>query len=206
MLAWESAHLPKRFARSGSGIAYGTGGVTAPYDMFTLPPVTRVLDSRGMLVEAVAVGANTTDVRVDAQVTWIKARLAASIIPASKVHAVTLTLLKSPNSKAKPPKPVTITGKAKVAALVQLVNGMQSASAAEISCPALEDGGLNLTFAAKAGGRALAVSAISLDDCEFTNLTIGGRQYALGGPGPDYGHTVAVKAVHIAGLTWKVPN
>jgi hypothetical protein len=205
VLAWESAHLPKRFARTGSGTVTGAGGVSASYDMYTLAPVAGVLDSRGMLVEAVAVGAKTTDVRVDAQVTWRPARLAASMIPLSKVKAVTLTLVPGPNGHAKPPKPVTVTGPARVAALVKLVNSVPSASAAEYSCPGYDNGALNLAFAAKPGGHPLAVTAISLAGCEFTSLTIGGIQYALGGPGPDNGHDLAVKAVRSAGLTWKVP-
>ncbi len=63
-----------------------------------------------------------------------------------------------------------------------------------------------MTFAAKPGAHALATAAISLDACEYTTLTIGGHHYNLGGPGPDYGHTVAVKATRAAGLTWKIPG
>jgi hypothetical protein len=129
------------------------------------------------------------------------------MIPSGDVHAVTLTLVPSPNGHSKPPKPVSVTAKAKVAALVKLVNTMQSASPAIYEgCQPIDEGALTLTFAAKPGAHALATAAISLDACEYTTLTIGGHHYNLGGPGPDYGHTVAVKAIRAAGLTWKIPG
>jgi hypothetical protein len=201
VLAWESHHAPKPFTRTGSG------GTNSRYDMYALPAVTRVLDSRGMLVTVIPAGANTTDVRVDAQVTWVPARAAASMIPSGDVHAVTLTLIPAPDGHGKPPKPANVTATAKVAALVKLVNTMQSASPAiYYGCQPIDEGALTVTFAAKAGAHALATAAISLDACEYTALTIGGQHYNLGGPGPDYGHTVAVKAVHAAGLAWKIPG
>ena len=202
VLAWESHHAPKSFARSGSGSAAG-----GRFEMYTLTAITRVLDSRGMLVEAIPAGANTTDVRVDAQVTWVPARPAASMIPSGDVHAVTLTLAPPPNGHSKPPQSMSVTAKAGVAALVKLVNTMQSASPAEyMGCQPSNFGTLTLTFAAKPGGQALATAAISLEACEYTTLTIGGHDYSLGGPGPDYGHTVAVKATRAAGLTWNIPG
>ena len=201
VLAWESEHAPKPFTRTGSG------GTNSRYDMYALPAITRVLDSRGMLVTVIPAGANTTDVRVDAQVTWVPARAAASMIPSGDVHAVTLTLIPAADGHGKPPKPASATATAKVAALVKLVNTMQSASPAMYAgCQPIDEGTLTVTFAAKPGARVIATAAISLDACEYTVLTIGGQHYNLGGPGPDYGHTVAVKAVRAAGLTWKIPG
>lgn len=200
VLTWESHHAPKRFTRTG-------GGTIPHYDMYELPAITRVLDSRGMLVTVIPAGANTTDVRVDAQVTWVPARAAASMIPSGDVHAVTLTLVPSPNGHGKPPTPVSVTAKAKVDALVKLINTVQSASpAVYMGCQPADYGALTLAFAAKPGGQTLATAVISLEACEYTALTIGGHHYNLGGPGPDYGHTVAVKATRAAGLTWKIPG
>ena len=207
VLAWESHHAPKSFARTGSGSSTAAGGVSIRFDMYTLPAITRLLDSRGMLVEVIPAGANTTDVRVDAQVTWVPARAAASMIPSGDVHAVTLALAPPPNGHSKPPTPVSVTAKAKVAALVRLVNTMQSASPTIYAgCQPIDYGALTLTFAAKPGAHALATAAISLEACGYTTLTIGGHHYSLGGPGPDYAHTVAVKATRAAGLTWKIPG
>jgi hypothetical protein len=201
VLAWESHHAPKPFTRTGGG------GTNSRYDMYALPAITRVLDSRGMLVTVIPSGANTTDVRVDAQVTWVPARAAASMIPSGDVHAVTLTLAPASNGHSKPPKSVSVTAKAKVAALVELVNTMQSASPAIYAgCQPIGYGELTLSFAAKPGAPALATAAISLDACEYTTLAIGGHSYNLGGPGPDYGHPVAVKATRAAGLAWKIPG
>ncbi len=201
VLTWETHHAPKSFTRTGGGRA------DSRYDMYALPAITRVLDSRGMLVTVTPAGANTTDVRVDAQVTWVPARAAASMIPSGDVHAVTLTLSPAPGGHGKPPKPASVTATATVAALVKLVNTMQSASPAIYAgCQPIDEGSLTLTFAARPGAQALAAAVISLDACEYTTLTIGGQHYNLGGPGPDYGHTAAVKAVRAAGVAWKIPG
>lgn len=200
VLTWETHHAPKPFTRTGSG--------SIPrFDMYALPAITRVLDSRGMLVTVIPAGVNMTDVRVDAQVTWVPARAAASMIPPGDVRAVTLTLVPLRDGHGKPPTPAIVTAKAKVAALVKLTNTMQSASPAVYAgCQPMDYGSLTLAFAAKPGGQTLANAAISLDACEYTALAIGGHHYDLGGPGPDYGHTVAVKAVRAAGLTWRIPG
>jgi hypothetical protein len=84
---------------------------------------------------------------------------------------------------------------------------MQSASPAIYAgCQPASYGTLTLAFAAKPGAPALATATVSLEACEYTTLAIGGHHYNLGGPGPDYGHTVAVKAMGAAGLTWKIPG
>jgi hypothetical protein len=66
VLAWEKAHLSHRFfaGQSGSG---QDGQVVYWADGFTLPAITGVLDSRTLLVEAVAAGGGKTDLRVDAR-------------------------------------------------------------------------------------------------------------------------------------------
>jgi hypothetical protein len=210
VLAWESRHLPSRFARMGSGSTTVGSGVTEWYDMFSLS-ATSVLDSRQLLVAAISAGAKTTDLRVDAQVTWLPARPAGSMVDSASVHAVTFTLIPPVNGGAKPPKPATVTGKAKVAALVKLINSVPSASPAVYNCGPDDGSALKLTFSAnpgsaQPGNSGLAVSTSSLSGCVYTSLTVGGHTYQLGGPGLGNGPALAAKAVHIAGLTWKLPG
>jgi hypothetical protein len=66
VLAWETKHLPHRFAADGSGSSGAPGPAAELFDTFSLRAVYGVLDSRGLLVQAVADG-NQTAVRVDAQ-------------------------------------------------------------------------------------------------------------------------------------------
>jgi hypothetical protein len=56
VLAWETKHLPHRFAADGSGSSGAPGPAAELFDTFSLPAVYGVLDSRGLLVQAVADG------------------------------------------------------------------------------------------------------------------------------------------------------
>ena len=103
----------------------------------------------------------------------------------------------------RPPAPVTITDPAKVRALVALIDGLPLFPPATYSCPAAFGDALVLTFRATAGGPALAVATIETSGCEGIDFTIGVKeQPGLGGPG--VGVPVAVQAVKIAGLNWKI--
>jgi hypothetical protein len=203
LLAWEQAHLPHRFSADGSGSGQD-GQVVYWGDGFSLPAVTGVLDSRTLLVEAVAAGGGKTDLRVDAQVTWIPARPATEAVP-SAARAVTLSLLPNMNSHAKLPGPVTITKPDQVRALAALIDGLPEFPPGMYSCPAAFGDALVLTFRARPAGPALAVATVELSGCEGVDFTIGVKQQpGLGGP--EEGRTVAAQAVKIAGLNWQLPN
>jgi hypothetical protein len=59
VLAWEAGHLPRRFSAEGSGSSGAPGPEAESFEVFSLPAVTGVLDSRGLLVQAVADGKQT---------------------------------------------------------------------------------------------------------------------------------------------------
>jgi hypothetical protein len=203
LLAWERKHLSHRFSPGASGSGQD-GDVTYWGDEFTLPAITGVLDSRTLIVEAVAAGGGQTDLRVDAQVTWIPSRPATEVVP-SAARAVTLTVKPNMNSTAKPPAPVTITKLGRVRALAALINGLPEFPPGMYSCPADFGDALVLTFRAHPGGPALAVATVELSGCEGVGFTVGGkRQPGLGGPGD--GSAVATQALKIAGLTWTLPG
>jgi hypothetical protein len=203
VLAWETAHLSHRFSAGQSGSGQD-GQVVYWADGFTLPAITGVLDSRTLLVEAIAAGGGKTDLRVDAQVTWIPARPASELVP-SAARAVTLSLLPNLNSGAKPPGPATITKPDQVRALAALINGLPEFPPAVYSCPAGFAGELVLTFRARPAGPALAVVTVELSGCQGVDVTIGGKPQPRLGDLAE-GRPVAAQALKIAGLDWRLPS
>jgi hypothetical protein len=204
VLGWEKAHLPPWFSDDGSGSG-SDGDVFFWGDDFSLPAITGVLDSRALEVTAVAAGDGKTDLRVDAQVTWIPARPASEVVP-SAARAVTLSLLPNINVHTPLPGPVTITDPAKVRALAALIDGLPLFPPGAYNCPAAFGDALVLTFRARPVGTApaLAVATAELSGCEGIDFTVGATQEpALGGP--DDGRPVAAQALKIAGLPWKLP-
>jgi hypothetical protein len=195
VLSWEKAHLPGRFARSGSGTV-GVPPVTWS-DEFTLPPVTGVLDWRELAVEAAAAGGGRTDLRVDAEVTWLPAKPAAERVP-PEATAVTISAVPGFMVGAKVPAPVTITDPAKVSRIASLVNGLSLIRPGGFNCPMDRGRAVRLTFRASAEGPALAIVSAGLTGCEGVTFTAGGtRQPMLAG-----GAALARQVLTIAGLSW----
>jgi hypothetical protein len=202
VLAWEEKHVSHRFSTTtGSGRSWGPDFVTW-FQTFTLPDIRGVLDSRLLLV-TVAQDGDRTAIRVDGQVTWQPARPAGEKVPAA-ARAVTIAMKLGFNQDGrKPPKPVTITDRAKVGALKALINGLLPFPPGMFSCPADFADGLVLTFRAGPRAPALAVAAVGLSGCDAVGLTIGGKsQPALAGPGTDTGAAI----LKTAGLSWKIPS
>jgi hypothetical protein len=200
VLAWEAKHVPQRYTSEGTASVTGPGGRGSIWsDMFSLPEVTGVLDSRELVVEVVQDGAKTA-IRVDAQVTWQPAVPAGEKVPAA-VKAVTISMNLGLNQRGKkPPKPVTVTGPAKVSELRALINSLPLSPPGMLSCPAAFGDDLRLTFRGRPDGPALAVATDLLSGCPMVDLTIGGKsEPALSGAsGP--------QILKIAGLSWKIPT
>jgi hypothetical protein len=213
VLSWVDKHIPGGFTPDGSETgSTGTGAANILADTFALPSVPGVLNSRQLIVEVVAAGGGQTDIRVDAEVIWLRPRTPTETLPAG-ISAVTLTLRPDMNVHNIPPKPVTVTDAAKVRELIALINGLPTFPAGSYSCP--EDGGarLVLTFSAHVGATvgatasapATATATVSLEGCEGVDLVIGGAQQpGLGSP--DGGRQVAGQALKIAGLSWNLAH
>ena len=201
VLAWEARHLPRRFSSTGGGTTYGRNIATTWSQVFSLPGIHGVLDSRELVVLVVQDG-DKTAIRVDAQVAWQPARPATEKVPAA-AKAVTISIDPGLNQGGrKPQKPVTITDPAKVRALTALINGLALFPPGVFDCPRDFGGNLVLTFRAGPRTPALAVATVDLSGCDGVDLTIGGKpQPTLAGPGTDSGPQI----LRLAGLSWKIP-
>ncbi len=201
VLAWEARHLSHRFSSAGAGTSYGRNIATTWYQVFSLPGIRGVLDSRELVVLVVQDG-DKTAIRVDAQVAWQPARPASEKVPAA-AKAVTISIDPGLNQGGrKPQQPVTISDPAKVRALTALINGLTLFPPGAPDCPADFGGNLVLTFRAGPRTPALAVATVDLSGCDGVDLTIGGKpQPALAGPGTDSGPQI----LRLAGLSWKIP-
>jgi len=201
VLAWEAKHVSHRFSFQGTGSVSNLGNDTESLraDMFTLPDITGVLDSRELVVQVVPDG-DKTAIRVDAQVTWQPARPAIEKIPAT-AKAVTISLdLGMNQGSRKPPKPVTITDPAKVKELRTLINSLPLTPPGVFHCPLGFGDSLGLTFRARPGAAALAVATVLLSGCAGVDLTIGGKSQ------PVLAGLSGTQIFKIAGLSWKIPT
>jgi hypothetical protein len=199
VLAWEAAHVSHRYSFEGTGSVSGTAGSEQIWsDMFSLPVITGVLDSRELAVEVVQDG-DKTAIRVDAQVTWQPATPPSEKVPAA-AKAVTISMDLGLNQGGKkPPKPVTVTDPAEVGELRALINSLPLAPPGMFSCPAGFGDNLVLTFRARPGGPALAVATDLLSGCRGVGLTIGGKSQ------PGLSGASGTQILKIAGLPWKIP-
>src|SRR5262249_60329777 len=120
VLAWEQAHLPRRFTPGDADFGPPSWDRT-----FSLSPVPGVLNARDLVVEVTEAGNGQTAIRVDAQVSWQPPRPASDGVP-SAAHVVTITQLPGLDPHARrPPAPVTITDLAVVRRLAALVDNLQ---------------------------------------------------------------------------------
>lgn len=202
VLAWEREHLSKRYSTFGTGS--GSTRAAQFWDQtFALPAITDVLDSRQLILEVTAAGGGKTDIRVDAQVTWLPVRPAYAYIPATAT-AVTVSLDLGLNADgAKPPAPVTITDPSVVDQFTKIINGLPLFPPGQYSCPAADGKALTLTFRGQSGGPALATATVSLDGCGGVSLGVSDRQSVGLGP-VGTGPTLGPQLLKIAGLHWSL--
>jgi hypothetical protein len=196
VLAWEQAHLPRRFTPEDAVFGPPSWDRT-----FSLSPIPGVLNARDLVVEVAGAGNGQTAIRVDAQVSWQPPRPASERVPAA-ARVVTITQRPSLDPHARrPPAPVTITGLAVVRRLAALVDSLQlSTIGPGASCPAPFGGGIRLTFLARAGGALLAV-AKGPAACGTVQLSVGGKRQ----PALQMTDSFIPQVLKLAGLHWKVP-
>jgi hypothetical protein len=193
VLAWEQAHLPRRFTPADEGF-----GPTI-WRMFSLPPVPGVLTDRELVVEVIAAGGGQAAIRVDAQVAWQPPRPPGERVPSSARVVTVAAVPYTAAGAGRLPAPVTVTGAAVVARLAAFVDGLRLSTIGVASCPAFLAPGVRLTFRARPGGPALAV-AEGPASCGTVAFTVGGRQQpALQAPDGFVSRVLA-----IAGLPWRL--
>lgn len=132
------------------------------------------------------------------------ATAAAHVAIPAVAQTVTLSLDYGENADdRKPPAPVTVTSSVKVIEVAGLVTGQPSAPPGPIACPFSDGKALKLVFRADPGGPAVATAVLSLNGCEFTELTVGVMDHALGGYGS--ARAMATRVLRVAGVAWKLP-
>lgn len=194
VLAWEQAHLPRRFTPQDMGF-----GPPSWFRAFSLAPVPGVLNNRDLVVEVVGMGGGQTAIRVDAQVAWQPPRPPGELVPPA-ARVVTITRLPGllPGAK-RPPAPVTITDAAVVRRIAALVDGLPLSTIGPASCPMVPGGGIQLTFRARPGGPPLAV-AQGPAPCGTVLFSIGAEQQ----PALQLTDTFITQVLGLAGLHWTV--
>lgn len=194
-LAWEQAHLPRRFTPEDADFGPPVWDRT-----FSLTPVPGVLDARDLVVEVTGAANGQTAIRVDAQVSWQPPRPASERVP-SAAREVTITQLPSLDPHAsRPPAPVTITDLVVVRRLAALVDTLElSTIGPDASCPEPPGGGIRLIFLARAGGPPLA-AAQGPAPCGTVSFSVGGKPW----PALQITDTFIPQVLKLAGLPWKV--
>ena len=203
VLAWEKAHLPRRFTSAGYGSTGQTGVWWAWYDEWALPAVPAVLDFRQLTVEVVSAGNGQTAIRAEADVIWLPAKPAAEQVPAA-AESVTITALPPDFQTAlKLPAPVTVTNRDEVRRIASLANGLPVWPPGEYNCGPDNDWEMTLTFRG-AGRQTLAVVAPDHAGCGAVFFTVGGKSLLPLAAGPWASWDQQVLAV--AGLHWPRPR
>jgi hypothetical protein len=198
VLAWEQAHLPRRFTPEDQGF-----GPPSWDRMFSLPAVPGVLTDRELVVEVIAAGGGQTAIRVDAQVAWQPPRPRGEYVP-SAAHVVTVAAVPDIAAPAgagrlRRPAPVTITSAPVVARLAALVGSLQLSTIGVASCPAFLAPVVQLTFRARPGAPALAI-AQGPAPCGTVLFTVGVRQQ----PALQVPDGFVSRVLTIAGLRWRL--
>jgi hypothetical protein len=196
VLAWEQAHLPRRF--TPEDIVFGPPSWDRT---FSLAPVPGVLNARDLVVEVTGAGHGQTAIRVDAQVSWQPTRPALERVPPA-ARAVTITQLPILDPRlGRPAAPVTITDLAVVRRLAAIVDSLQlSTIGPDASCPPPPGGGIQLTFLARADGPPLAV-AQGPAACGTVQFSVGGKPQ----PALQITDSFIPQVLKVADLNWKVP-
>ncbi len=200
VLAWEKAHLPRRFTSAGYGNTGPFDGLWASYDEFGLPAVPAVLDSRQLIVEVVSAGNGQTAIRAESQVTWLPAKPAAEQVPAAAVSVTISALPPDYQTSVPPPAPATVTNRDEVRRISALADGLAVWPPGTYNCGPDSDWGMMLTFRG-AGGGTLAVLAPDPTGCGTVSLTVGGKPLLTLAAGTSWENRVLAAA----GLRWPLP-
>lgn len=208
VLAWEKAHVPAMYRYFGGG----TTGFGVWNDVFSVPAVPGLFDTRELSVATTSAGGGKTAIRVDALVDWIPVRPSGDTVPpTARVAGLVETRSRLGGAPAKQATTVlgraTVINPAQVAALAAYLNRLAvNPPGAVWSCPALTtDGALTVTFSARPGGPALATASATLSGCAFLIYTMPG-QSAIGLGGGAAGEDLLDEVNHVTGLHWKIPT
>jgi len=206
VLAWEKAHIPALYRYFGGG----STGFGVWNDVFSIPAVPDLFDTRELAVSTTAAGGGQTAIRVDALVDWVPVRPSGDTVPAT-ARVATLVETRTGFGGTPTRQSTTVTGTATVtnpaqlAALAAYLNGLAVNPPGAVWSCLTPTGALTVTFSARPGGRALAEASAGLGGCAFLSYTMPGRP-AIGLGGGAAGENLLGKVDHVTGLRWKIPS
>ncbi len=157
---------------------FGTASVRGVADEWFVddrwPPVKTVLDTRTLVISIAALPNHRSGIRVDAQVTWLRAKPAGDLIPAG-AKSLTAVLSHGLNPGERGHKPVTTTDPAKIAAVRAFINQLGVLSPGVRFCPADFGQYLTISFRKSAHARRFAFVVVDVGGCEVAQVHQFGR-------------------------------
>ncbi len=168
VLAFIKQHRPagSRLDETGSGNigpGYGVAG-------FSWPARARVLSTRRLVVEVVALSGASTALRADAQAVWMTSRPASERV-ARAVDRLEVTVVKGTRTTQ---GPLTFTHSRQLKRVRSLINALPAAQPGVSACPADFAIRVRLAFYSAHSVRPLAVALVDPYGCEGVQLTIKG--------------------------------
>jgi hypothetical protein len=139
---------------------------------FSLPPVTRVLGTRNLILTAVSLGAEATGVRADAMVQPVFPRPAGERVP-SVAHRLVVVVERFGHRLQ---GPFSFTGRTRIARAAAALNALPAAQPGAVVCPLDTGVTIRLTFESARAGRPHAVAIYDPSGCGGVALTLNGRR------------------------------
>jgi hypothetical protein len=218
VLAWTAGHVGRSHTDGGLITNFPVQGrpETVWERDYALPPVTGVEDTRELSVEVADAGGGQAAIRVDAQVTWLPARQASQLVPATAT-AIEMSVIPDPNLSKNPPRSAAVTSPAAVRRITAMVNALPVFPPGQREC-GLGRGeveALVLTFLSAPHGTVLATAYVSTEGCQPALLAVGSQKITSdtqtwNAPGvtelgvPYSGRALAGTILNTAGSKWKL--
>jgi hypothetical protein len=176
-LAFVEAHAPRGASREGPTSAGGPGVPANQILTYTLRPLAGRVSLRRLSLVLVSLRRGWTGVRADAQAIWVVARPSSEALP-SGVQQIGI-VVGYPNQ---PPKvSLHVQNAAKVAQIVDWLDGLEVVQPGMFSCPMIMTGTAAVTFSFRAADGTLLAQARTRAEgtratsCNPIALSIGGQ-------------------------------
>jgi hypothetical protein len=218
VLAWTASHVGRSHTDGGliTNLPVQGRPETVWERDYALPPVPGVEDTRELSVEVADAGGGQAAIRVDAQVTWLPARQASQLVPATAT-AIEMSAIPDPSLNKNPPQSAAVTSPAAVRRITALVNALPVFPPGQREC-GLGRGdveALVLTFLSAPHGTVLATAYVSTEGCQPALLAVGAQKITSdtqtwNAPGvtelgePYSGRALAGTILNTAGSKWKL--
>jgi len=178
VLSYIDAHPPAGSVRVLTGSGTTSTGTSYRIAGYARPAVTGVLSERWLIVEVTQLQDGSTGLRADAQVVWLVPRPASEHIAAgARRLRVSVTSSLAPNRSRQ--RPIRVTNRKKIRAVVALLNSLPAAQPGVHSCPADFGTTVRLVLYPRRGRAPLAIALVNPSGCGDVRLSLGGRPQPL---------------------------